>query len=432
MKRSKAPSFKTLRRARAVLVCAALLVACVCLSACGLLGSDTEYAVKNENNTSSDGFLYSLYENNTAIITGHKDATVSYLTVPSNVDGYRVVEIGTGAFKANTVLKHVIISEGIKKISPNAFASCEALICVDLPSTLAEIGDSAFESCTALCEVVNPSGVVRIGESAFEFCEFLSSFDFSDGLEEIGASAFYGCIRLSKVILPDSIKTVGTAAFSYCDSLVYASLGRLTEIPDSLFERCSVLVKVDMSNKVTAIGSRAFRGCAELSVIQPSKRIKTVGGAAFDGTAWVENSTEEFLVIGDGVLLRYTGSASDVTVPKNVKSIADAFAGSETLRNVIIGSNITEISEYAFSGCKVLSTVTVKGKLQRISNGAFYGCTSLTTVTLPKTLKSVGDDAFGGCTSLDKVVFGGSASAWKKLEVGKNNTALTGANVTFK
>lgn len=427
MKSSKAPSFVKIS-----LLCAALMLACVTLCSCGVFGGDTEYAVKSENNTSSDGFIYSLYENNTAIITGCKDSTASYLTVPSTVDGYRVVEIGEGAFKARETLKHVIISEGIKKLSSGAFASCDALVCVDLPSTLKEIGDSAFESCTTLCEVINTSGLVSIGDGAFEFCEYLSSFEFSENLEYIGESAFYGCSRLSKAVLPSGIKTVGTGAFSSCTSLVYANLGGLTEISDSLFEKCEVLVKVDMSNKVTSVGTRAFRGCTLLSEIQPSKRIKSVGAAAFDGTAWVEASTEEFLVVGDGILLRYTGSASDVTIPKNVKSIADAFAGSETLRNITIGSNITEISEYAFSGCKVLSSVTVKGKLKRIADGAFYGCTSLTSVTLPKTLEAVGDGAFENCPSLDKVVFGGSESAWKKLAMGKDNAALTGANISFK
>ncbi len=433
MKELKGSSFlKASRRAVLVLTCLALVTVCAALGSCGMLGDETEYAIVSENNKSDDGFIYSLYENNTAVITGYTDSASAYLTVPSTVGSYRVVEIGKSAFEANTTLKHVVISEGIKKISEKAFASCTTLFCVDLPSTLNEIGVSSFESCSKLCEVVNTSGLVKIGESAFRSCAFLSAFEFSDGLEKIGADAFYGCSRLSKVILPAGIKTVGSSAFSCCDSLVYADLGGLTEISECLFEKCSVLVKVDMSKKVTAIGDRAFRGCFLLSEIEPSKNIKTVGSAAFDDTAWVDNATEEFLMIGDGILLRYTGEDPDVTIPKNVKAIADAFAGSDTIRNVTIGGKITEISEYSFSGCTSLSSVTVTGKVKRISTGAFYGCTSLTSLTLPKTLETVEDDAFGKCNSLDRVTFGGSSSAWNKLVIGKNNGALTSANISFK
>lgn len=409
-----------------------LFVVCAVLGSCGIFSDDTEYAIVSENNVSADGFIYSLYENDTAVITGCDDSTLTYMTIPSTVGGYRVVEVGESAFEANTVLKHIVISEGIKKISEKAFASCTSLICVDLPSTVKELGVSAFDSCSHLCEVINTSGLVKIDDGAFRFCTSLSAFDFDDGLENIGADAFYGCSHLSKVVLTDSIKTVGDAAFSYCESLVYADLGGLTEISDSLFEKCIVLVKIDMSDKVTAIGARAFRGCSSLTEIQLGKRIKTVGGAAFDDTAWVDNSTEEFIIIGDGILLRYMGSDPDVTIPKNVKSIADAFAGSDTLRNVIIGNNITEISEYSFSGCKALVSVTITGKVKSIRSGAFYGCTSLSTITLPKTLETVEDDAFENCTALDRVIFGGSRSAFEKLSIGKNNTALTSANVSFK
>ena len=50
-----------------------------------------------------------------------------------------------------------------------------------------------------------------------------------------------------------------------------------------------------------------------------------------------------------------------------------AFAGSETIETVTIGSNIRTIGDYAFSECEALETIQIPAQVEQIGQGAFSG-----------------------------------------------------------
>jgi hypothetical protein len=79
-------------------------------------------------------------------------------------------------------------------------------------------------------------------------------------------------------------------------------------------------------------------------------------------------------IIKDGVLKKYTGSDSVVTVPDGV----------------------TDIDRDAFKNCTSLKEITIPNSVQSIGDWAFEGCTNL-EITIPKTVKTIGTDAFTGC-----------------------------------
>ena len=62
----------------------------------------------------------------------------------------------------------------------------------------------------------------------------------------------------------------------------------------------------------------------------------------------------------------------------------NAFAGMETLRNVIVPETVTEIGEGAFKGCDNIETLTLPG-VNSIGEGAFEGCGHLTSILLPSS-----------------------------------------------
>jgi len=49
------------------------------------------------------------------------------VTIPSTLDGYPVVAIGTSAFGGKTSISSLSISEGVTSIGNNAFSSCSSL-----------------------------------------------------------------------------------------------------------------------------------------------------------------------------------------------------------------------------------------------------------------------------------------------------------------
>ena len=63
------------------------------------------------------------------------------------------------------------------------------------------------------------------------------------------------------------------------------------------------------------------------------------------------SAAPEFQVSGT-TLVKYNGTAEDVSVPNHVKKIeAEAFAGNDTVRHVTIGEAVEVIGAKAFSEC---------------------------------------------------------------------------------
>ena len=103
-------------------------------------------------------------------------------------------------------------------------------------------------------------------------------------------------------------------------------------------------------------------------------------------------------------LVKYTGTATSVSIPSTVKTIgAEAFAGNTTLTSISIGENVTEIEYGAFKDCSYLSNIKLPDSLTAIDNAVFSNNTSLKTIVLPKSLKKLGSGVFAGCNKLTTI-----------------------------
>ena len=219
-------------------------------------------------------YTYVLLENGGARITGY-DGDDAELTVPDELDGYPVQEIGENAFSFCNSLTSVILPDSLSSIGDDAFSRCSFLTSITLPDSLTSIGGNPFSGCSSLVKIdvspdnpvfaqtdgvlyekatktlicypagkagdsfAVPDGILVIGDDAFSFCNSLTSITLPDGLASIGDFAFSGCYSLTSVTLPDGLTSIGDLAFFYCSSLTSVTL------PDSL----------------TSIGYFAFMGC---------------------------------------------------------------------------------------------------------------------------------------------------------------------------
>ena len=225
-----------------------------------------------------------------------------------------------------------------------------------------------------------------------------------DCVKEIGQGAFSGHSNLESVLLPDGIKKIGYEAFS----------------------KCSSLTSINIPESVKCIESYAFSGCSSLKTLECHNRIK-FSGHVFEGCAGLVDPAG-FLIVG-GILWRYLGSESEITIPKGIRRIEEgAFHGCSTLKNVVLPVGITEIGESAFSECGALTEMTLPESLTKIGNGTFSGCIKLKNLGIPEGVKSVGEWAFRGCNSLTSVVIPNSV---KKLGCGAFEDCSNLANIVL-
>ncbi|MGN0157264.1 MAG: leucine-rich repeat domain-containing protein [Lachnospiraceae bacterium] len=115
------------------------------------------------------------------------------------------------------------------------------------------------------------------------------------------------------------------------------------------------------------------------------------------------NGTTDFQM-NEGTLLKYTGTASTVSVPDTVKKIGEeAFAGNQSLNVVSLGKNTKSVDYAAFLGCTYLSRVTVPDEVTSLDHSVFADCISLTKCNLGKKVKDIGNGVFAGCDSLKTI-----------------------------
>ena len=90
-------------------------------------------------------FVFEYDTNNNAItLTGYKGNVPQILTIPSEIDGKQVREIGESAFENCDSLSEITIPDGVLSIGDEAFSECENLKSATIPNSVVYLGENAF------------------------------------------------------------------------------------------------------------------------------------------------------------------------------------------------------------------------------------------------------------------------------------------------
>lgn len=192
-------------------------------------------------------YIYEKCEGGIRITGWNEEMPVEEVVLPSEIDGWPVVEIGAEAFQKCGLLTAVKVPESVKMIGERAFADCAGLTRIELPQGLDVLKKGIFSDCTALGQITMPDSLITIEESAFENCRELSAIEIPQSVITLGSQAFYGCSRLNDVTLPDTLEQIGERAFQNCESLS----------------------GIDIPESVMQIGDGAFWGSMMLTATVP-------------------------------------------------------------------------------------------------------------------------------------------------------------------
>lgn len=440
------------------------------------------------------------------------DSAFSYcnaLTTVTFAEGSQLKSIGLAAFygteQAYPRFKEIKIPDSVDTIGSGAFFYCQDLERITLPSALQTLSSVTFYGCAALSEVTFPASLKTIESSVFDGCRNLSEVKLPASLTAIQSSVFHRCsaktvfydgsleqwnhITADNDVLgyscpslvmddytaqfipveddPDHPfpgpppKTVTITKYTGTESTVILpstiNSWPVTKIGEDAFQDNTTITSVTIPASVTEIGSNAFAGCTNLTSVNYigdwSKLTIQSGNPAVQDAANAQLFDFKFILNDTAVIvIRYKGTAADVTIPSRYKSKPvtaidhaafhdsavtgvtipdsvtsihdDAFGYCSQLTNISIPNSVTFIGFSAFNSCTSLKSITLPSSLSFISGALFLGCSQLTTIHIPVSVTSIGNNAFADCPSLMTVTYPGSKTQWDDITKGRNSDVL--------
>lgn len=265
-----------------------------------------------------------------------------------------VTEIGEEAFKGCDI-KSIEIPDTVTKIGVGAFRSCKNLEEITLPNQLKKIEKYLFWNCSKLNKVIIPESVTFIDQHSFWGCDSLEVLgipktvkridgDFSEESpwwkEQVKTSPLViindNLVRVSNytkedgttVVIPKGVKRISARAFigtgtAYIHKIVIPNT--VTAIGEASMPKS--IEEIEIPNSVKHMGTYVFERCTRLKKVKLSEKLEVIP----EGIFWDCKNLKQ------------------ITLPKSVKKIeADAFTNCDKLQDIVMSSNVKESASYNF------------------------------------------------------------------------------------
>ncbi len=143
------------------------------------------------------------------------------------------------------------------------------------------------------------------------------------------------------------------------------------------FKGNSYIRRLVVPDSVLVTGTYCFAEMACLEELVLPKTLKYYFASAL-GTPWFGNQSDEFCIVGDGILIKYNGLGEEVTVPEGVKVISKWAMAS----NPLYAMNVPEIN-----------TINLPSTLTYIDDNAIELGASVISIEIPDSVRFIGDNA---------------------------------------
>ena len=368
--------------------------------------------------TCGENVTWMLDENGTLIISGTGDMydytfneTASWYDINSQIKSIviesGVTSIGEWAFNGCNNLNTVKISDTVKIVPQNAFATCWHLgaFVVDENSTCFSAVDGVLFNKDKIELVIYPLGMNS------------EEYTIPNGVKSIAQEAFE-LSGVQTITIPTSVTTIEYRAFNACDNL-----GRV-----NFAGTVAQWKAIDIGEENDVLNNAII--CCTDGALYPH-------GTCGENATWKIDKNGTLTISGTGDMYEHdrpwqnlTRQIMSVEIESGITSIGySAFEGCSNLKSVEIPSGVRNISYRAFAGCMDLKSITIPDGVQRINEYTFLDCVSLETIDIPDTVTSIDLGAFSDCYKLTTVNYGGTIAGWGSVNIEDGNYALHSANV---
>lgn len=270
--------------------------------------------------------------------------------------------IGLGAFADNTSLRQIVLPLSMSNIHEKAFDNCPSdliFVCESgsysekyalshgfLTSTIKQVAINRIDYSTSGTSV-SGNGISSSDDTFLDERRSENEFHTS-----VIADAPEGTVVSDSYVVADkafvSLEGIGVSSGSQSSIVIsnpddpnrlqdyshYNSRLSFYEIPDNItsigklsFAR-SDINSIIIPDGVTTIDYAAFYHCDNLVNVYIPDTVNYIGAHCFEHTPWYEAwltnpEADDFLIVGDGVLIAYKGTDTNVTLPDNVKVVAE-------------------------------------------------------------------------------------------------------------
>ena len=224
----------------------------------------------------------------TLTIRGEGKMVNEYKTEAGTVVGY-------GWNKYQSVIKKVVIEEGITHISDDAFNGCTGLKEVVMPESVTSIGDMAFYGCLVDKFTILPTLKQTEYFSVPSVIENLYIYDLEQYIKLHSKELFFtnvtnlylNDVLVTDLVIPEGTKTIPDSAFTYTSIETLTLPNSVTEIGESAFSDCEKLKEIKLNEGLAIISEQAFSGCKSLTSITIPASVEIINNYVFSNVKTV-------------------------------------------------------------------------------------------------------------------------------------------------
>lgn len=403
----------------------------------------------------SGNYVYEMYTEETVIITNYKGLPPESLTIPSELDGYKVVAIGDYAF-AHLEAEEVTLPDTVEYIGTLAFLNT-VVSEIHIPESVISLGVASFcgedfvkftvdednEAMKAVDGVLySKDGTVLI---SYPCGKSNAQYRVLDGVEYIYNGAFFSSYNLEEVILPEGLLGIYPEAFVSCIGIETMDIPASVEyLGEYAFAQCSSLKEINvLGGDIYNIATNAFEGTywyenrpwgvtylgtmvygyissAESDVADIKEGTTMICGNAFSGRSPNHPSqinipaTVEIIDI-NGMYAKhlkainihednkYFCSVEGVMYSKDMTVLYTCPSGYKT-DVLVIPDGVEVIYDNAFKNCCLIKSIVLPDSLLAIGDSAFHYCNELRKIEFPDSLQYVGQDIMSDCFYLEDII----------------------------